>query len=484
MTAANLLSYSAQVALLVGVCAALPRVLGLRSPGLQYVFWRVLLAVCLLLPLAQPWRHEIMEFVAAPGLPPVAAVVGPPPGAGASTVPLQVRLAGVVGILLLGGIGARLSWLCLGISRLRRMRERAVDAADGFEDLQRTIGASADIRWSADARHPVTFGVFRPLVLLPERLRAADPAAQRAVVAHELHHVKRRDWPSILAEEVVRSIFWFHPAMWWLVSRVQLAREAVVDELSILTTNARRAYLDALLAFADDAGFASTPAFSARRHLFHRVMLLSKEGNMSPLRIAVGSCVLVAALGACAVGAVYAFPLTATSIVSAAPSADTSARDTVLALDSRQPPATQTRATPGQLPPPPPPPPQKPAREMPPPPPPPPPPSDDMPESFRKTIERLHPIRIGGNVLAPTKVKDVKPKYPDEAMAEHIQGDVALEIIIDATGRVADARVIRGEPELNDAALSAVKQWEFVPTQLNGEPTAVIAACSMTFRLR
>lgn len=107
-----------------------------------------------------------------------------------------------------------------------------------------------------------------------------------------------------------------------------------------------------------------------------------------------------------------------------------------------------------------------------------------MPESFRKTIERLHPIRIGGNVLAPTKVKDVKPKYPDEAMAEHIQGDIALEIIIDATGRVADARVIRGEPELNDAALNAVKQWEFVPTQLNGEPTAVIAACSMTFRLR
>ena len=93
-------------------------------------------------------------------------------------------------------------------------------------------------------------------------------------------------------------MFWFHPAIWWLVSRVQLARETVVDELSILATNARRTYLDTLLAFADDTGLASSPAFSARRHLFHRVMLLSKEGEMSSIRVALGSCVLVLALGA------------------------------------------------------------------------------------------------------------------------------------------------------------------------------------------
>ena len=131
-------------------------------------------------------------------------------------------------------------------------------------------------------------------MLLPIALKSADAAAQRAVVAHELHHVKRRDWGWVVAEEIVRSVFWFHPAMWWLVSRVQLARETVVDELSILATNARRTYLDTLLAFADDTGLASSPAFSARRHLFHRVMLLSKEGEMSSIRVAVASCVLIA----------------------------------------------------------------------------------------------------------------------------------------------------------------------------------------------
>src|SRR6185295_1192104 len=83
----------------------------------------------------------------------------------------------------------------------------------------------------------------------------------------------------------------------------------VVDELSILTTNARRAYLDTLLAFADDTGLASPPAFSARRHLFHRVMLLSKEGDMSSIRVAFGCSVLILALGAGTWGAVEAFPL-------------------------------------------------------------------------------------------------------------------------------------------------------------------------------
>jgi TonB family protein len=488
MTAANLLSYSAQVTLLIAVCAALPRLLGLRSAGLQYVFWRVLLAVCLVLPFAQPWRHEIMEFVPAAaghaGSLSATDTKGPPPPR-SSSVPLEARLVAAAGMILLGGIGARLAWLSLGVSRLRRMRERALEAAGGFDDLQRTIGVRADIRWSGDARHPVAFGVFRPVVLLPESLRAADAAAHQAVVAHELHHVKRRDWPVVVAEEVVRSIFWFHPAMWWLVSRVQLARETVVDELSILTTNARRAYLDALLAFADDGGLASTPAFSARRHLFHRVMLLSKEGNMSSIRIAVGSCVLVFALGAGAWGAVYAFPLADVEVVATplpAPHFE-NARNGISLESRQQQTVPQTRPTPGQLPPPP-----RPAREVPPPPPPPPPPPQSdippMPESFKNNLERLHPIRVGGNVIAPAKIRDVKPAYPDDARAAHIEGVVIVEAIVDTDGTVADVRVLRPVPALDEAALKAVSQWQFAPTLMNGEPTAALITVTVSFRLQ
>src|SRR5579859_1752883 len=271
MTAVNLVSYSAQIAVLVLACAALPRVLGLRSPGIQYLFWRALFAICVLLPLLQPWRHELMEFVAAPSAAALLSTAATPNPAPAHSLMPRLSLT-VIGALLLAGVGARLAWLSAGVLRLRWMRDSATDRADSFAGLQQTIGVVADIRWSGVVRHPVTFGVVHPIVLLPIALRSADDSAQRAVVAHELHHVKRRDWACVVGEEVVRSGFCFHPAMWWLVSRVQLARETVVDELSILTTNARRAYIDTLFAFADDGGLAPSTAFSARRHLFHRVM--------------------------------------------------------------------------------------------------------------------------------------------------------------------------------------------------------------------
>jgi beta-lactamase regulating signal transducer with metallopeptidase domain len=241
MTADNLLAYAAQVSLIVLACAGLPRLLRLRSPGVQYAFWRTTLAVCLVLPFAQPWKTHQMVFVPAPVQ---GAVVSPaPPDAKPPAGPDAVSAVDTVaaaGFVMLVGIAARLAWIGLGMIRLRRMRRLATDEAFGFDDLQQAIGTSAPILWSSEVRHPVTFGLFDPVVLLPIALKAAAPPAQRAVVAHELHHVKRRDWGWVVSEEVVRSIFWFHPAVWWLVSRVQLARETVVDELSIPPPTPRR----------------------------------------------------------------------------------------------------------------------------------------------------------------------------------------------------------------------------------------------------
>ena len=317
MTPANFVAYCVQITIVVALCAGLPRILGLRSPGVQYAFWRLVLAVCLALPLLQPWRPAEMVFVPAPVQIPSAAgtpraLIGSAPDDRAP----RRDWTDIARTILLVGIGGRLFWVALGAVRLRSLRRRASDSpADSFEELQQALGTRAQILWSSDVRHPVTFGAARPVVLLPDALKHADPAAQRAVLAHELNHVRRRDWLWVIAEEVVRSVFWFHPAVWWLVSRIQLARETVVDELSILATNNRRTYLDTLLAFADDTGLVSPPAFSARRHLFYRVMLLSKEGGMSSIRVAFASVVLALALVAGAWEAVQAFPLHGSFVV-------------------------------------------------------------------------------------------------------------------------------------------------------------------------
>ena len=111
-------------------------------------------------------------------------------------------------------------------------------------------------------------------------------------------------------------------------------------------------------------------------------------------------------------------------------------------------------------------------------PPPPPPPSDAAPLPSWQT-----PVRVGGNIKTPTKVRDVRPVYPPEAMNARIQGVVIIEATIDVDGRVHDARVLRSVPALDDAALDAVRQWEFVSTEVGGVRVPVIMTVTVNFTL-
>jgi periplasmic protein TonB len=107
--------------------------------------------------------------------------------------------------------------------------------------------------------------------------------------------------------------------------------------------------------------------------------------------------------------------------------------------------------------------------------PPPPPPPAPKPQT---------PIYIGGQVRAPQKTHDVRPVYPPLALAARVQGIVIVEATIGADGRVVNARILRSVPLLDQAALDAVRQWEYVPTTLNGVPVPVIMSVTVTFQLR
>jgi TonB family protein len=104
-------------------------------------------------------------------------------------------------------------------------------------------------------------------------------------------------------------------------------------------------------------------------------------------------------------------------------------------------------------------------------------------EPFEQAMARIRPLRVGGNVRAPIKVKDVKPFYPADAQAAHVQGVVILEALLDDAGKVANARVLRSIPLLDDAALEAVSQWEFTPTELNGQAVGVIMTVTVNFTM-
>jgi protein TonB len=73
--------------------------------------------------------------------------------------------------------------------------------------------------------------------------------------------------------------------------------------------------------------------------------------------------------------------------------------------------------------------------------------------------------------------------YPPIAQSAKISGIVIIEATIDETGRVTNARVLRSVPLLDDAALAAVRQWEFTPTLLNGVPTPIVMSVTVNFTL-
>jgi TonB family protein len=642
----NLAAWSVQAALLTLVVALLARFLATDLPAVRYAMWRAVLVAVILLPFVQPWQPR---FAAAldPG------VLEPPPPAqplsgGASwlaamsvtVTPAPSRWPGIVVVVLTSGGLLRLGWLAAGLVRLRGVRRRGVPATESAapEVLQALRDAGADVRYVASMHQPVTFGLRRPVVLLPAALQHMSAGVQEAVLTHELWHVRRSDWLWSLCEEGLRAMLWFHPAIWYLVAQVQDAREEVVDQLSVRSTNARRCYLEALLAFADEPAVYPASSFIRRRQLFHRMMLISKEGVMSPKRIVSSGLAIAGALVLTGWYGVQAFPLTASSTgMRGEPSAQgqmpprdprpdvarpaTSKEDEMKAAATAEPgnvanwlalatlqeergavqeaeatlksalaatagnrevllaqarfhgrqgnfeqsidlvetyaaqnptdpsgyqlvatwywekaqkdttltPAEKAmyiesgiratdralalnpdyvealtyknillrmkgnletdaarrqqlyreaevlrsramelaKARPAA---------PRTAGAVPPPPPPPP------PQYYE--VDGQQAVRIGGNVKTPTKIRDVRPVYPEEAKDAGVSGVVVLEVLLDTQGNVRSARVLRSIPMLEEAALSAVKQWAFTPVVVDGMAVPAVMTVTVNFTLQ
>jgi TonB family protein len=95
---------------------------------------------------------------------------------------------------------------------------------------------------------------------------------------------------------------------------------------------------------------------------------------------------------------------------------------------------------------------------------------------------RADAVRVGREIKTPTKVKDVRPVYPAIAQSARVQGAVVIEATIGPDGKVVDTKVVRSVPLLDQAALDAVRQWEYTPTLLNGKPVPVLVTVTINFR--
>ena len=359
----NLLPWVAQVSVISLLGTVLPLLFGVRHPRAQLTYGYGVLAVCLLLPLLQPWQPPptlsttratldaaptVSASTPAGATPaPATSNVSSPAGSSASVpdrsstdaTPAIVSERGavvssggeaapavrassiwswswIVFAVFAAGIVFRLGRLLLGAWQIRRYRLASTPmfpVPDSVAQAAAMVGARALVCVSTHVSSPATLGVFRPVVLMPPSFMTLSHEAQVAVTCHELLHVRRRDWLTALWEGLVGAVLWFTPVA-WLISEIRLAREQIVDAEVIRLTSATDSYIRALLDIArarPTLDIVPAPLFIRRRHLTHRVQALLDNASDSLRRLSLCYASAVALLMAGGWGVVVLFPLVA-----------------------------------------------------------------------------------------------------------------------------------------------------------------------------
>jgi len=437
--AAGLLSYVFQSGLLLAVGLILPRALRVRHPRTLLVYWRLLLLVVLLLPLfTAVWQPKApLPTLAIDGLT-VEAVVATTLPAAAQTFDWWMVISAVAVVALLA-----LLRLVIGLAYLNRCRLEAAPLEPPpmpIRAVQRRLRLSTPFLVSRRFPVPITFGWLRPAVIVPETFRELSADEQEGVACHELLHVRRRDWPITVLEELLRAVVWFHPAVWILLPKIALSREQVVDEGAVRLTGKRRQYLDALWrVVCTDQRHANALVVPllGRSHLVERVAWLKKEKSMSKSRIVMSVLVLAVSVAVAGLVGASVFPAASGTTMMIVPPAVPDGSK----LEEK-----------------------------------------DAEGDKLKTVSKDSEC---DEITHPEAIQKVNPKYPEEARKAKIMGIVIVETVINENGTVDDIEVVESPDEsLSEAAVEAVRQWTFEPALCDGRPVGVYYNVTLKFHLK
>jgi TonB family protein len=280
--------------------------------------------------------------------------------------------------------------------------------------------SGVDIR-IAEVQTPLLFGFFRPAILLPETARGWTGEQRRMVITHELTHFRQGDiWTNLLAQ-VLRAVFWFHPVVWLLASRLSREQELTCDEAVVESGHSRHDYaaflLDAVRNLESPEMFACSMAGSGARSLKERFANLLDPMPRPVLtrRIAVSLALLA---------------LIATAL-------------------------TLVRPVWSQ---------------------------NEQPSQSDKSQAAVY--RAGGDVSRPMVLTKVEPQYTEEARKLRISGPVHVNLIVTAEGKPDSIEVTDGLGYgLDESAIDAISQWTFQPATKDGQAVAVRANVLVNYRL-
>ena len=569
LLAGNIAAHWIQAGILSASAVLAMRLLKLNEPRARLAALHLTLAAIVALPLLQPWRtmEPAVEVTSATIVTPASFETQDTVKGGTAAARWPEPSFAIVAIVG-AGIACRLLWLLFGIIRLGRFSRAAspVPTPAVAWQLEADLAVAPRYIRQTGGRGPWTFGWMRPAVALPAGFDSLAPAFQRAVICHELVHIKRRDMAVAFVEELTVAALWFHPWIWLLRARIRVAREQAVDSRVVAMLDNRDEYVRCLV---DMSGHDLAPHFSPGgagmlrpRELRARIDAIFQEVRMSRMRFAAAALAFVAVIAATGLIAVAAMPLRASSLVAASTSNEMPTLVSRFLIGDGPAKAISWRAAP---------------------------PPQAAPDAPRRQITKTYPeyppdalergikgvvvvditvnaagdvstaavvsgpqelrasafkaalalkftpgsstsamrisvdytltgnswgvrmwdsttdgsrsgpvvfstrgpenpmpaaARVGGAVQPPRKTKDVAPVYPPIAQQARVQGVVILEARVDENGNVSHTHVLRSIPLLDQAAIDAVKQWQYEPTLLNGSPIPVIMTLTVNFSLR
>jgi TonB family protein len=499
--------------------------LGRQPSALRHRIWSLAAAGALAIPLFSVtlphWHPPAPKLVTLPSIASTVVTVTP------ATVPHR-DLPDALPILWAAGCTAMLFRFLLGVLFIA-YRSRPLFEETWMHsvlDLSARFAVRRPVRLLI-ARHahamPVTWGFWSPKILLPQAALEWTADRRDIVLSHELAHVGRSDWFWQSLSEIALCLYWFHPLAWLLASRLRRESERACDD-AVLNSGIRASdYASELLHLSrtlKTSGQAwSTALAMARSSNLERrfITMLNPHANRNRVSATARILTSLAALSivlplatfrapaqekAGRVAGVVYDPLGAVvphaSVTMNNPQAST--EDTVRADEAGRfsfvglpagsyelrvkAPGFQLYSRPqtplaggrdlsvavtlalGQV------------NE-----------NINVTAAGKKTAARTSEapvrIRVGGNVQATQLVRQVKPAYPESARAAGIEGTVVLQATIGTDGALKSVRVLNAQidPDLAQAALSAVQQWLYKPSLLNGEPAEITTTITMNFTL-
>ncbi|MCX6622947.1 MAG: M56 family metallopeptidase [Acidobacteria bacterium] len=235
----------------------------LRSAAVRHAVWTAVLAAMLLIaplelmlpPLAPPAPMRTAVAYVVPPVP-VAPSLGMQPVIHSAVPPVHRRFDWMAAVFLVYAVVglALLVRLAFAYRRMRRLVARANPVTTLL--LEEAVIAHA-VGWplprlveSPAVRVPFTAGWREPVIILPEGWRDWSESKLRAVLLHEVAHIRRRDWLTALLAAINCCLFWFHPLAWYVEHRLAALAEDACDDASVFFTGDATGYAGVLLEFA------------------------------------------------------------------------------------------------------------------------------------------------------------------------------------------------------------------------------------------